>query len=154
MVLQRRNDAPRRRRPSQHLIPSQPQQRQRLHMDGTGSSDPHQRTKNLLLPFPQRHKRPIRIHVRGSLLMRQRPIELQSLSQPMDVRRGANVAESEDASPESPNAVSASRSAIMLRNERKRLRYEMVYRWLGRHEGVGTADGGAGYDSRLANKRD
>ena len=82
--------------------------------------------------------------------MRQRPAQFQSLSQPMDVRRRADAAESEDASPESANAVSASRSPIMLRDEHKRLRYEMVCGWLGRHKGVRTADGGAGYDSRLA----
>ena len=69
----------------------------------------------------------------------------------MDVHRRADAAKSEDASIESPNAVSASRSAIMLGNERERLWHEVVYRWLERHKGVRTADGGAGYDSRLAN---
>ena len=72
----------------------------------------------------------------------------------MDVRHRADAAESEDTSSESPNAVSASRSPIMLGDECKRLWHEMVCRWLGRHKGFRTADGGAGYDTRLADQRD
>ena len=79
--------------------------------------------------------------------MQQRPVQLQSVSFALDGRRHADAAESEGASLGSGNLVGASGGAVLLGDERECLRDEVVCWGLGRHERVGAADGGAGYDS-------
>ncbi len=85
--------------------------------------------------------------------MRHRPTKLQSLSGALDGRRHADAAKSEDASLGSRHGVSAGSGAVMLRDKRERLRDQVVCGWLGRHQGVGPADGGAGHDPRTAGQR-
>ena len=145
MVLQRRNDAPRHRHPRQHLL-----FQQHLHLGDTSPRSPNQRAARVLLPIPHCHERSIRIHVRRSLHMQQRSIQLQSVSQPVDDSRHADATESSDASPGSDSALGPSGGIIMLGNEREYMRDEVVCRWLGRHERLGAADGGIGYHSKPA----
>ena len=86
--------------------------------------------------------------------MRQRPAQLQSISIALDGSRHADAAESEDASLGSHYAVSTGGGTVVLGDERECVWYEVVCGWVGRHERVGAADGGAGHDSRLVGQRD
>ena len=76
--------------------------------------------------------------------MRHGPTELQSLPLPLDGRRRADAAGSEAANHEHHNGIGARRGAVVLGKRHEYLRDEVVRRRMGRHEGVGTADGGNG----------
>ena len=79
--------------------------------------------------------------------MRHGPTELQSLPLPLDGRRNADAARFKDANSEHINGISARRRAVVLGKRHECMRDEVVRRRMGRHEGVGPADGGDGDDS-------
>ena len=78
--------------------------------------------------------------------MRHGPTELQSLPLPLDGRRLADAARSEAANHEHNNSIGARRGVVVLGERYEYMRDEMVRGWMGRHERVGTTDGGDGDD--------
>ena len=78
--------------------------------------------------------------------MRHGPAELQSLPLPLDGRRLADAAGFEAANFEHHNGIGAGRGAVVLGKRHECLRDEVVRRRMGRHERVGSADGGDGDD--------